>query len=278
VLASPGVRAHHGMHARRMLFATHAMATRFEIVIEDDASVDAQCIGEAVIAEIERLHQALSRFAPDSLLSHINRNASHAPERVDAHTFQLFVDARAVHDASGGAFDPSRGTGMEHIELDAEERTIFFKHRDTMLDLGGIAKGHAVQRAADMMRDFGITRGFVHGGTSSIATIGSPIGATDGWAVTLAPRNERIVHLKDCGMSASSNALRVHITDSRISSASEGDDGFRPDATHDAAKPLRIAAIVGPCARRADAWSTALVVLGKRPASLDASWSTFFCD
>jgi thiamine biosynthesis lipoprotein len=241
-------------------FATHAMATRFEIVLDVEPSREMQSIGEAVIAEIERLHTLLSRFDPRSLVSHINRSAYARPVRVDAATFQLLSDAHAVWRDSAGAFDPTCGTGMDGVVLDPVSHSVTFTHEHTSLDLGGIAKGHAVQIVADMLREFGAGRAFVHGGTSSVAAVGTPRDEPRGWAVTIAPNHARTFYLEDSALSASSSALREHIID---------------PAGRAFAEPVRIAVVTGPCARLADAWSTALVVARTRPPKLGAEWSTY---
>src|SRR5687767_6329742 len=94
--------------APRVLFATAAMGTRFEIVIRGVDTPAVRAVGEAAIGEIVRLHNQLSFFAPDSLLTHINRSASESAVRVDADTFELLADALSIWRASAGAFDITR--------------------------------------------------------------------------------------------------------------------------------------------------------------------------
>lgn len=255
-----------------MMFATAAMGTRFEIVIDELDSPDIRAIGEAAIAEIERLHRLLSFFAADSLVSHINRSAFASAVRIDAQTFVLLADALHVWHASGGAFDITRGTGMDAVELDAGSRTVRFTRRGVTIDLGGIAKGHAVDAAVEILRDNGVTAALVHGGTSSIAAIGSPrsaatsragnyitaAAAMPGWRVAVAPTLQT-VNLVDQTLSASSGALRDHIVD---------------PATGRYTRGPRIAAVIGPSARLGDAWSTAIAVLGVQPTALGAEWKT----
>ncbi len=243
---------------QRVMLATAAMGTRFEIVMHAEDLVRARAVGEAAIAEIERLHRQFSFYAPDSLLSYINRSAVDAPVRLDADTFALLCDALFVWRASGGAFDVTRGAGMDAVLLHAPARTIRLTRPGVNIDLGGIAKGHAVDNAAAILRDHGITSALVHGGTSSIVAIGVPAGEPRGWHVALAG-TDRTVTLCDQTLSVSSGALRDHIIDPESGSFVTGS---------------RIAAVIGPSARLGDAWSTALAVLGKRPAALDASWQT----
>jgi thiamine biosynthesis lipoprotein len=240
-----------------MMFATAAMGTRFEIVIDDAESTHTRAVGELAIAEIERLHRQLSFFASDSMVSHINRCASLAPVRVDADMFSLLCDAQTVWRESRGRFDITRGTGMDSVHLDESARTIRFLRDGISIDLGGIAKGHAVDRAAAVLREHGITSALVHGGTSSISAVGAPTGGASGWRIAIAPSLAHEVVLCDETMSVSSSALRNHIID----------PATRTFTTH-----TRTAAITGPCARLGDAWSTAAAVAGSRPEGLGPEW------
>ncbi|MEO5510082.1 MAG: FAD:protein FMN transferase [Longimicrobiales bacterium] len=244
-------------------FATAAMGTRFEIVIETAAAesqhdVHWRAVGEAAIAEIERLHRQLSFFAKDSLVSHINRTALSAPVRLDVDTFSLLQDAQAVWRLSDGAFDVTRGSGMDRVILDENARTVSFGCDGISIDLGGIAKGHAVDRAAAILREHGVTRALVHGGTSSVAAVGSPAGSPQGWTIALAPSGTTVT-LSDETLSVSSGAMREHIVDPSTGAFIKGP---------------RIAAVTGPSARLGDAWSTAVAVLGARPARMDSEWQT----
>jgi FAD:protein FMN transferase len=262
----PGVSADH-FGAPRVLFATAAMGTRFEIVIRAEETPQIHAIGEAAVAEILRLHALLSFYAPNSLLSHINRTAHIAAVRVDADTFALFTDAHSVWRASDGAFDITRGTGMDAVVLDEAARTIRFARSGISLDLGGIAKGHAVDHATSVLRSHGVTDALIHGGTSSVSAIGHATDEGNGWPIALASFDtgapQTTVHLRDQSLSVSSGAIRAHIIDPATGAFITG-----PGTP-------RIAAVIGPTARLADAWSTALVVLGVRPDGLGPEWETF---
>jgi thiamine biosynthesis lipoprotein len=240
----------------RTLFATAAMGTRFEIVIEAPETPALRAVGELAVREIEALHTRLSFHATDSLLSHVNRTASGSAVRLDADTFELLRDAIHVWQASDGAFDITRGTGMDAVVLDERRRTVRFTREHISIDLGGIAKGHAVDRAAVILREHGVTAALVHGGTSSIAAIGCPADQ-QGWGVAIAPSHTQTVFLCDETLSASSGALRPHIIDPATRAFIEGP---------------RVAAVIGPSARLGDAWSTAAAVLGTRPAGMGPEW------
>ena len=81
--------------------------------------------------------------------------------------------------------------GYQHIKLDAGRRTIRFDESGVEIDLGGIAKGYAVDRAVDMLRSNGITSALVSSGTSSIYALGSPPGSTRGGKLPLRYPYER---------------------------------------------------------------------------------------
>jgi thiamine biosynthesis lipoprotein len=102
--------------------------------------------------------------------------------------------------------------GYGHLKLDAERRTIRFDESGVDIDLGGIAKGYAVDRAVDILRSNGITSALVSSGTSSIYALGSPPGA-QGWKITLRdPFDEHkpadVIHLQNYSLSTSGNYER----------------------------------------------------------------------
>ena len=242
--------------------ATAAMGTRFELVLPGESPALAAA-GEAALHEIERCHAQLTKFSSDSLLSHINRTAYTNPVRLDRATFELFEAALAVARASSGAFDCTLGTGRELVALRAADRTIRFTDMRVSIDLGGMAKGHALDCAARVLRDSGVTCALLHGGTSSVLALGAPPGER-GWQIALAhDPHGRIIALRDAALSVSGSlGDRVnnagHVLDPRTGRAITGE---------------RYTAVVGPSAGLADAWSTALLVLGHRPTALGSEWT-----
>ena len=245
--------------------ATSAMGTRFELALFGDDPTELQAAGEDTLHEIEYWHRRLSRFANDSLVSFINRTAHHQPVRLHATTFSLFATALDVMRASGNAFDITLGTGAEAIVLDPQRRTLAFARAGVAIDLGSIGKGFALDRAAELLRSHGVTSALLHGGTSSVIAIGTPPDS-DSWKIALsAYSGGDVVELRDSALGVSAPHGRVtdghgHIIDPR------------------SGQPVALgvcAAVAGPSAALADAWSTATVVLGERPASLDSEWQTW---
>ncbi|MDA1305805.1 MAG: FAD:protein FMN transferase [Acidobacteria bacterium] len=224
------------------------MGTRFELVLPPQAGF--QAIGELVMAEIDEWHQRLSRFAPDSWVSHVNRLAADEPVRCDGDVWALLVEARSVWRDSDGAFDITKGHG-DALILDASSHTVRFGRTGMALDLGGIGKGHALDRAVHLLRAHGVTSAFLHGGTSSGYALGCD-SAGQPWRVSVQPGADApVLHLDDTAFAVSDAASQphAHIVDPRSGADVDGAHG------------RGAVAVTGPSARLCDAWATALVVL-----------------
>ena len=249
------------MAATAVRAATAAMGTRFELVVAGDEH-ELRPVLEDVIRDIEELHNRFTRFARDSLLSHINRTAHHTPVRLDRGSFALFAAAQQVSGESGGAFDVTLGSGA--FMLDPAACTIAFDRPGVTLDLGAIAKGYALDRAAATLREAGVASALLHGGTSSVLAIGSPPDA-DAWRIGLARGHQRPwVDLCDAALSVSRP----------FSQMVDGEAHIRDPRSDTAVQQRRFALVIGPSAMLADAWSTALSVLGERPVALGDEWIT----
>lgn len=241
-------------------FAIEAMATRFEVVLPDAS----QALGDLVLHEIADWHHRLNRFAPDSWVAHANRTGASSPVRCDEDVWALLMDAQDVWRASGGAFDITRGFG-DALVLDADTRTLKFDDSSMRLDFGGIAKGHALDCCARLLREHGVTSAFLHGGTSSGLAIGLDPGGQP-WRVRLnsgqpLDLRTRLRHgyggqapkpLNSMAFSVSDPASQSHphIIDPRTGTMIIGDS----------AAPVMV---TGPSARLCEAWSTAVVVLAE---------------
>ena len=245
--------------------ATCAMGTRFEFVLLGDDDRLLQAAGEEAIHAIEDTHRRLSRFEPGGPIYEINAQAGEAAVRVDDEIFELLERCSNVRTESSQAFDVVRRAAETRLRadpalnMDKTQRTIGLVSAGTMIDLGGVAKGFALDLAAEILRDSGITSAFLHGGTSTAIAVGHPPGA-DAWAVSLGCDTETKTHrgiamLADTAMSVSSQ------------------DGDRPGhvinpATGTPASNARWAACIGASAEATDAWSTALIVRGTRPCAM----------
>jgi thiamine biosynthesis lipoprotein len=130
----------------------------------------------AVIARVQAL---MSFYDPDSDVSRLNREALRKPVKVDPWTWHVLAMALDFSASSGGIFDVTmasrasdrdkrckrrsmNGSSWKDIALQSE-RTVCFS-RPLMIDLGGIAKGFAVDCAVDALREIGVGSGVVNAG------------------------------------------------------------------------------------------------------------------
>lgn len=250
-----------------VLLATYAMRTRFELVLVGDDETFLRAAGEEALREIAELERLLSRFRADSDIGRINSLAASQPVRIDARTFRLLQQALLLSHATEGAFDITLGTWRrsgkaksvaDAILLDEATMTVRLVDESVQLDLGGIGKGYALQRAAQILKDAGVENAFLHGGTSSVFAFGHNADG-ENWKVVIAhPISGQalaIVSLDDCGLSVSE------------STTIEGRRIIDPQ-TGETVQQNLLAAVVLPSPTDAEAWSTSLLVLGEEGLSL----------
>lgn len=136
----------------------------------------------AAFAEIRAIHEAMSFHSPASDLARLQQHAHQAAVMVDAHTRAVLELALRLADASAGAFDPTiapqlvragilpapaasfppEGGNWRDITLHAGGAVSF--RRPLWLDLGGIAKGYAVDCAVEALQQQGAHTGSVNAG------------------------------------------------------------------------------------------------------------------
>lgn len=117
---------------------------------------------DAAFAAIERVEHLMSPHRAESDLGKMNRLAASGKVRVDAWTFEVLSRAKEIWAATDGLFDPTRERRFGGVRLDAE-RTVRFE-RPLTIDLGGIAKGWAVDRAVEALKNRGVAAGSVNAG------------------------------------------------------------------------------------------------------------------
>jgi thiamine biosynthesis lipoprotein len=184
-------------------FAHEAMATVFEAVIAGETEKYSRQAAQAVFQEWDRLGGMLSRFIESSDVSRINRLGAVESVRVNIETFECLQTAMEIHRETDGAFDVTlggltdywkaragtavdelreeadsrrTGTGMDLMELDPETLCVRLKSPGPVVDLGGIGKGYALDRAAEILRDWSIESALLQGGESTVLALGAPPG------------------------------------------------------------------------------------------------------
>ncbi|NOY79810.1 MAG: hypothetical protein GXP31_02270 [Kiritimatiellaeota bacterium] len=156
-----------------------AMATDFAILIR--APVDdgyARQAARAAFDELDRIEQELSRFIPTSDVSRINALEVGDRLRIGETAAACLRAAFAAWKDTGGAFDvtarsvgaPGGGAaaiGMQYLDVDFATHEVAVRRPGLRVDLGGIGKGFALDRMADVLRDWKIDDALIEGGLST---------------------------------------------------------------------------------------------------------------
>ncbi len=188
-----------------------SMACTYSIVAY---GTDEQKLKQAVTEafdEVDRIDRLMSHYKPGSPLSQINREAAQRPVKTDSELFAFIAECVRYSRASNGAFDITVGPlmkawgffrgegrmpnnaelqavrkkiGWQHLRLNAKDQTIQFDCAGVELDLGGIAKGYAVDRAIALLKQHGITQALISAGGSTLYALGAPP-ESDAWDVQM---------------------------------------------------------------------------------------------
>lgn len=253
-LEIPGKRTHHAFR-----FGHEAMATLFSLLIIHEDRVYAHQAAAAAWAECDRLEQEFSRFIENSDISRLNALPVNDSVTIGVDTYECLRIAGELTLATGGAFDITLGTGYGPAQrepappfmFDPDTYRVTRTHPRAQIDPGGIGKGYAVDRIAELLNEWEIRTALISGGRSSVLALDPPPGE-EGWPVSIShPRSGKA--LKELSLSRqclSGSGLEKgeHIVDPRTG---------KP-VTH------RIAAwSLCPTAAKGDALSTAFMVMGE---------------
>lgn len=168
------------------------MGTAIRVELWSDLRATGHAAIDAVMDEMHRIDRAMSPFKPGSELSLINRDAAARAVPLSGEMFRLVERALQFSALSGGAFDISyagvghlydyrRGirpneaalarardaVGWQHLILDRGARSLRFAREGMRIDLGGFAKGHAVDNAAAILKQRGVRHATVAAGGDS---------------------------------------------------------------------------------------------------------------
>lgn len=243
--------AHTSVHRTRA-----AMGTLFEALLVGDDAEHLAAVAEAALDEVQRIERLLSRFDPRSEISRINRLAAREEVLVDfevAALLQTCFDATRRTDgcfdilASGRREPPA---GAPFLEFDLARRLIRFTDPAATLDLGGIGKGYALDRAAEILAENGVENALLHGGTSSVLARGTDADGAP-WKISLqgltGDESGEMIELIDSALSCSAVNEQADIIDPRTGEPLTGRLGC---------------AVVAKSATQAEILSTAMLCRG----------------
>jgi FAD:protein FMN transferase len=269
-----------------------AMGTTFTVAAYGDDRQKLITAVDLALEEARRLDHKLSNYRPESEWSEVNRLAAERPVTVSPELFRLLAYCVEVSRESEGTFDITVGplmrvwgfykgsghlphraevrgslvkVGYKNILLDPQARTVRFARRGVEIDPGGVGKGYAVDRMAEILKENGIRSAFITAGGSSMIAIGTPPGEP-GWKVQIRnPKEEsKIVAetlLKDESMATSGNyekffrvgrRIYSHIMDPRTGFPSEG---------------MYSVSVIAPLGLDSEVWAKPYYILGRQWAA-----------
>ena len=180
------------------------------VAVAADAKVADKAI-EAALAEIERVDKLMSDYKSDSEISQVNKDGFNRAVPVSEPTFEVLQRSIEFSKLTGGAFDITIGplvdlwrsakkkgvtpsqeeiaqaksrVGFENLILNGKDRTVKFAVASMRLDLGGIAKGYAVDKAIEAMQQAGAIGGMVDIG-GDLRCFGKPPKGRSKWSIAL---------------------------------------------------------------------------------------------
>ena len=259
------------------------MGTRVAVELWSEDPALAQRAMDAVIAEMRRTDELMSTYKPQSQLSQVNAHAFERPVQVEEEIIDVVERSLELSKLSGGAFDITYasvgylydfrahqrptdeqiaealpGVDYRQVCVDRAARTIRFLREGVRIDLGGIAKGYAVDRSIEHLRALGIQHAMVNAGGDT-RLLGDRRGKP--WIVGIRdPRNDgRVV-------------TRLPLADEALSTSGDYERYFEEDGvryhhilvpgTGRSAREVRSATVLGADAITTDGLSTTVFVLG----------------
>lgn len=266
------------------------LGTIVEITVADKDK-SAEFINNAIkeaFTEIQRVEDLLSRFKSESDISRINADAYVRATKVSEETISLLEKSILFSQLSDGAFDitvyplmeiwsivekdkeqiPTASevkstlnrVGCQNIDIIKQEQSVFLAREGMSVDLGGIAKGYAVDRAVSILKQEGIKNALVNAG-GDIYALGQA-DETKKWKVALRrPRKRKdfltVLELKDKAIATSGDYEKyIKIDGRRYGHIINPKSGY--PCTD---RPASVTVISEDCLR-ADALATSIFVLG----------------
>lgn len=271
---------------RSVTWSGRTMGTYVNVtmVTADSASLaPTATIAHAVFRRVDSL---MSNWTTTSEVARLNRECGHAPQRVHPEVASVLDLALRVGAGSDGAFDvtveplvrawgflggkphvptPEEAAdafsrvGLKQLAWDPEQRLLGFANDRVRVDLGGIAKGYAVDVAAESLRAHGVRDALVDL-TGNMFAMGRPASAP-AWRIGIRDPRDRAPHfarlrLSNEGISTSGKYEQFVAADGRTYGHIMDPRTGRP------ADGLISVTLVSASALTCDAWDTPLFVLG----------------
>ncbi|WP_299080749.1 FAD:protein FMN transferase [uncultured Paraglaciecola sp.] len=259
------------------------MGTNIHVEVWSDAPQQAADSVQAVMDEMHRIDKLMSPYIPSSELSQLNRLAARSATPVSKELFELIALSVELAKETEGAFDITFASigylydyrenqkpdprqvkqlldaiNYRHIQFNATEQSISFAHPNVKIDLGGIAKGHAVDNAIEILKKRGVKHALVTAGGDT-KLLGNRLDKP--WMVGIRDPRDK-----------SKQTVVLPLADTALSTSGDYERYFEQDGkryhhilspkTGTSTNAVQSVSIVGPSSTLNDALSTAVFVLG----------------
>ena len=261
------------------------MGTSWSVRFAAPAGTDPSAIRAAIVARLAGLVAEMSHWVPDSLLCRFNRSAPGTWTTLPPDFAHVMMRGLAIAALTGGAFDPAIGRLVDAwgfgpvpvaappsaLDIETARATSGWSRLSfapggahlrqpggTALDLSGIAKGHAVDAIADLLRDSGIPTALVEIGGELVGRGIRPDG--DPWWVDL-----------ESPPGLALPPLRIALHGQAVATSGDyrrGAHTLDPRTGRPIETGVESVSVIHQTALDADAWATALTVLGADGLSL----------
>jgi thiamine biosynthesis lipoprotein len=276
--------------ARSVTWPTRTMGTYANVTIVTADSAASLPLARIAQRALTRVDSLMSNWTTTSEVARINRDADSTTVTVEPEVARVIDASLVLWRASGGAFDitveplirlwgfiggPKRvpsdaeiaavlpRVGAGQVSFDPSTRRIRFAREGVKIDLGGIAKGYAVDVAADSLRAHGVTDALVDL-TGNMVAIGHPPGAP-AWRIGIRDPRDRVSHF-----------ARVTLTDNAISTSGQYEQFIAANGrtyghildprTGRPVDGLISVTLIGPTGLACDSWDTPMFVMGPAAA------------
>ena len=220
------------------------MGTQFRLVLFADAKEKAETAAQRVFARIDSLNEILSDYLPDSELNRLSKTAGSGEKvRVSEDLYRVLERAQWYARISKGAFDVTVGpmtrlwrrairkqalpesdkfataralVNYKYLKLYPRTQSVKLKKVGMRLDLGGIAKGYAVESGLQLLKEMNIWNALLDGG-GDVAIGLPPVGShldSLGWKIEVAgvdsmgKAKTHILYLQNCTIATSGDTFR----------------------------------------------------------------------
>ena len=244
------------------------LGTFVEISARGAPRADLDAAIDRAFEAVAEVHRLMSAHDSRSDVGRLNLEASSRAVRVHPWTYEVLRTACELHDATAGVFDIAFGSPAPHsapqarsdVEL-VPSHCVRFRRSAVRIDLGGIAKGFAVDRALGCLRASGISRGMVNAG-GDLAVFGE---------------DATVVRIRD-PRHPGSELCRIEVMNAALASSGGRFDPFEsPEAmdseiidpdTRAPARKIRGATVRAPSCMIADALTKFVMLTGEAATAL----------